>query len=213
MWPRNFKGGIRSLFEPCVNAMGRRPYWPSHMEVSYCTIGFGAIIWCDLRILSLSRDSLRNKCMRDLSPCRKGNSCLTKLKLTSIRDGKMAATTDSPSFKFPWMWHNFAWKQIQSSVIDLCSTCLIIFKMARVYLQMYYNSCWPLSTKNDKACMKHLHSKNFSWLVMDHECLVSSTLLLVHDEVGLEVHWRYPLHGSSIQSTIRVSPKLLHSYP
>ena len=31
----NFKGGIRSLFDHCVNAMGRRPYWPSCMEVSY----------------------------------------------------------------------------------------------------------------------------------------------------------------------------------
>ena len=33
--PRNLKGGIRSLFYSCVNAMGqRRPYWPSCMEVS-----------------------------------------------------------------------------------------------------------------------------------------------------------------------------------
>ena len=36
--PRNFKGGIGSLFDPCVNAMGRRPYWPSRMEVSYCKV-------------------------------------------------------------------------------------------------------------------------------------------------------------------------------
>ena len=41
--PRNLKGGIGSLFDPCVNAMGRRPYWPSCMEVSYCTFGFGVI--------------------------------------------------------------------------------------------------------------------------------------------------------------------------
>ena len=37
--------------------MGRRPYWPSRMEVSYCTFGFGAIIRRDLRTLSLRRDS------------------------------------------------------------------------------------------------------------------------------------------------------------
>ena len=39
--PRNLKGKIGSLFDPCVNAMGWRPYWPSHMEASYCTFGFG----------------------------------------------------------------------------------------------------------------------------------------------------------------------------
>ena len=58
--PRNLKGGIRSLFDPCVNAMGRRPYCPSRMEVSYCTFGFGAIIRRDLRTLSLPRDSPRD---------------------------------------------------------------------------------------------------------------------------------------------------------
>ena len=38
-YPRNLKGRIVSLFDPCVNAMGRRPYWPSHMEASNCTFG------------------------------------------------------------------------------------------------------------------------------------------------------------------------------
>ena len=38
---RNFKGGIGSLFDSCVNAMGRRPYWPSREGESYCTFGFG----------------------------------------------------------------------------------------------------------------------------------------------------------------------------
>ena len=42
--PRNLKGGIGSLFAPCVNAMGRRPYCSSRMVVSYCTFGFGAVI-------------------------------------------------------------------------------------------------------------------------------------------------------------------------
>ena len=32
---RNLKGGIRSLFDPRVNAMGRPPYCSSRMEVSY----------------------------------------------------------------------------------------------------------------------------------------------------------------------------------
>ena len=57
--PRNLKGGIRSLFDPFVNAMGPGP-WPSRMEVSYCTFGFGAIIQGDLRTLSLPCDSPRS---------------------------------------------------------------------------------------------------------------------------------------------------------
>ena len=68
---RNLKGGIGSLFDPCVNAMRRQPCWPSRMEVSYCTFGFGANILRDLRTLSLPHDSPHY-----LSPPRKGNSCL-----------------------------------------------------------------------------------------------------------------------------------------
>ena len=49
-----------SFFDPCVNALGRRPYCPLHMEVSYCTFGFSTIIQRDLRTLSLPRDSPRN---------------------------------------------------------------------------------------------------------------------------------------------------------
>ena len=73
--PRNLKGGIGSLFDPCVNTMGQRPYWLSRTEVSYCTSGFGGIIWSNLRTLSLPRDSPCN----NLSPCRKGNSRFTKV--------------------------------------------------------------------------------------------------------------------------------------
>ena len=58
--PRNLKGGIRSLFDPCVNATGHRPYCPSRMEVSYCTFGFSTIIWHNLRTLSLLRDPPRD---------------------------------------------------------------------------------------------------------------------------------------------------------
>ena len=57
--PRNLKGGIGSL-SPSVNAMKRRPYWPSLMEASYCTFGFGTIIQRDLRMLLLLRDSPRD---------------------------------------------------------------------------------------------------------------------------------------------------------
>ena len=39
MVTRNFKGGIRSLFDPCINAKGWQPYWPSCKEVNYCTFG------------------------------------------------------------------------------------------------------------------------------------------------------------------------------
>ena len=58
--PKEFKRGNRGLFlTPAgVNAMRRRPYCLSRMEVSYCTFGFGAIIRLDLRTLSLLRDSL-----------------------------------------------------------------------------------------------------------------------------------------------------------
>ena len=55
---QNFKGGIGSLFDPNVNAIGR-PYWPSPMEVSYFTFRFGAISQRDLCILSLPCDSRR----------------------------------------------------------------------------------------------------------------------------------------------------------
>ena len=41
--PRNLKGEIGSLFEPCVNAVRRRPYWQLCMEVSYRTFRFSAI--------------------------------------------------------------------------------------------------------------------------------------------------------------------------
>ena len=58
--PRNLKGGIGSLLTPVLTAMGWRPYWPSRMEVSYCTFGFGAIIWRDLRTLLLPRNSPRD---------------------------------------------------------------------------------------------------------------------------------------------------------
>ena len=41
--PRNLKEGFGSLLaDLCVNTMGRRLYCPLHMEVSYCTFGFGA---------------------------------------------------------------------------------------------------------------------------------------------------------------------------
>ena len=54
---KEFKRGIGTLLDPCVNTMGRRPYCSSCMEVSYCTFRFGAIIQRDLRTLSLPRDS------------------------------------------------------------------------------------------------------------------------------------------------------------
>ena len=72
---RNLKVGIRSLFDSCVNTIGRRPYWPSHVEVSYCTFGFDMIIRHDQGTSSLPRDSLRNNlCVRDEGPLRKGKS-------------------------------------------------------------------------------------------------------------------------------------------
>ena len=40
-----------ALFDPC--AVGQKPFWWSHMEVSYCTSRFGEVIQHDLLILSL----------------------------------------------------------------------------------------------------------------------------------------------------------------
>ena len=57
---KEFKGEIWSLFYLCVNAMGRRTYCPSRMEVSNGTSRFGAIIRRDLHSLSLPCDSPRD---------------------------------------------------------------------------------------------------------------------------------------------------------
>ena len=41
-FPRNSKGDHAS-FRPCVKAMGRQPYWRSHMDASYFSSGFDTI--------------------------------------------------------------------------------------------------------------------------------------------------------------------------
>ena len=100
MLTRNLNGELGLLFDPCVNAMGWQPYWPSCMEASYCTFGFGAI--CTHYRYRVIRHG-------------KGNLGLTKLfyllsyekigrfnNITSVRVDKMAVTTNFP-FKFPWM--------------------------------------------------------------------------------------------------------------
>ena len=82
--PRNFKGGIGSLFDACVNAVGRRPYWPSpwrwvHVDLLYLRI------WRDhsarsAPILIIVWFTARQPVSaRDLSLRGKGNSRLTKL--------------------------------------------------------------------------------------------------------------------------------------
>ena len=71
--PRNLKGGIGSLFDPCVNTMGWLPNWSSRMKVSYCTFGFGAIIRRDplrvsfLKLWTFYFDS--SLCCRALHSC------------------------------------------------------------------------------------------------------------------------------------------------
>ena len=40
---KEFKRGNQVSFWPCVDAMGRQPFWRSRMEVSYCTF----LIWRD----------------------------------------------------------------------------------------------------------------------------------------------------------------------
>ena len=76
---RKFKGEMGSLFDPCVKAMGQRPYWPSHMEVSYCIFRFGANIRCNVRTLSLLRDSL---CDNQLTIMRAGFKSTREKQLT-----------------------------------------------------------------------------------------------------------------------------------
>ena len=90
---RNFKGGTGSFLTPRANAMEQRPYWPSRMEESYCTFGFGAIIWRDLHILSLLHYSPRD----NLYTCRKGNSRLTKL-LGGLKYEKILWYNNSPPY-------------------------------------------------------------------------------------------------------------------
>ena len=55
-WMQGISKGESGLFcDPCVNAIGRRPYWRLRVETSYCTFGFGVIIRGDLLKLSLPR--------------------------------------------------------------------------------------------------------------------------------------------------------------
>ena len=81
-----FKRGNRVSFDPCVNTMGWRPYCPSRMEASYCTFGFGAIIQCDLRTLSLLCDSLHDNQFAGLAR-KKSGSTITHLH-TWQQDGR-----------------------------------------------------------------------------------------------------------------------------
>ena len=97
---KSLKGGIGSLFDPCVNAIGQRPHCSSLIEMSYCTFGFAHIV-----VLNAWFTARWPICMCDLSPSSKGSSgfCLVGLAtkkpevqlLASICDDKMAATTDS----------------------------------------------------------------------------------------------------------------------
>ena len=65
--PMTLKRGNRVSFWPLCNAMGRRPYWSSRMEVSYCTFAFGAIC-AHFRTRMIHRAI----CERDLSPRLRG---------------------------------------------------------------------------------------------------------------------------------------------
>ena len=67
-------------------------------ELARKPCGFGAIIRCDLRTLSLPRDSTRdNLCVRDVSPCGKGNSRSTKL-LGGLSYEKILRYNNSPPY-------------------------------------------------------------------------------------------------------------------
>ena len=83
----NFKGGIGSLLTPVLMLWGSGNI-DTRMEVSYCTFGFGTIIWRDLRISLLPRD---------LNPRRKGISCLMKL-LDGLNYEKIRRYNNSPPY-------------------------------------------------------------------------------------------------------------------
>ena len=96
---KEFKRGIGSLFDPCVNATGRQPFWRTHMEVSYCISGFSAIIRHDFIIVMCSPHN--NLIESVLCSWEKGNTSWTKLfpglnnnkipPYVTARDRKMAS--------------------------------------------------------------------------------------------------------------------------
>ena len=76
--PRNSKRVNGALSEPSVNALGQRPYWPSRMERSYCTLGFHSAQSAHITVTAW-RTARQPICVCDWSPRGKDNSHLTKL--------------------------------------------------------------------------------------------------------------------------------------
>ena len=73
---KEFIRGNWVSFDHCVNAVGRRPYCSSRMEVSYCILGFGAI--CAHNRYHVIHRAITN--MREqFDSCRKGNSRYNKI--------------------------------------------------------------------------------------------------------------------------------------
>ena len=147
---KEFKRANLVSFLPLGNAMGRRPYWSSHMEASYCTFGFGVIIRRDLSTLLLPRDlprDIKPVCVRDLSSHSKGNSRLTKLfgrlsyeKIRRYNNSHPYVMARWPPQQIPPL--NFLgkygsnlmiWNQVSSSLILIQSKFDPVFKDENIY--------------------------------------------------------------------------------
>ena len=87
--------------------MGRRPYWTSHMDMSYCTFWFGRIIQHDLP-KSLPCDSPWDNLLfvHNLSPCGKGYSHLRKL-LGGLNYEKNRGTISHLHMRWQDVCHNW----------------------------------------------------------------------------------------------------------
>ena len=93
---RNLKGEIGFLFDPVSTLTRWQPFWQSRTDVSYCTSGFGGIIWCGI-IVAVCFTTWYPKCVHDLSPCKKGNPRLKKL-LGGLSYEKIRRYNNSPPY-------------------------------------------------------------------------------------------------------------------
>ena len=53
--PRKFKEGIGSLFDPCVNAIGQRPYWPPQQIPPLNFLGVKIFLICNIYVVAFPR--------------------------------------------------------------------------------------------------------------------------------------------------------------
>ena len=104
--PRNFKGGIGSLFDPCVNAMGRghidRHLWRRVIVPSYLAPSFGVICahYC-YRVIHRAITYII--CVHDLRPLGKDNSPSTNF-FGGLNYKKIRRYNNSPPYVTAKWW-------------------------------------------------------------------------------------------------------------